>query len=66
MVQENLIGVAADGVTDLGNEPLTFSTLNPSNTPADPRRYGRLRKGLGFCTHTNTIHTAWRLFSAGR
>ena len=32
MVQGNLIGVAADGVTDLGNEPLPFSTLNPSDT----------------------------------
>ncbi len=30
MVQGNLIGVAADGVTDLGNEPLPFSTPNPS------------------------------------
>ena len=30
MVQGNLIGVAVDGVTDLGDEPLPFSTLNPS------------------------------------
>ena len=32
MVQGNLIDVAVDGVTDLGDEPLPFSTLNPSNT----------------------------------
>ena len=43
MVQGNLVGVAAYGATDLGNEPLLFATLNPSNTPADPRSYGRLK-----------------------
>ena len=32
MVQGILIGVAADGVTGLGNEPLPFSTVSPSNT----------------------------------
>ncbi len=30
MVRGNPFGVAADGVTDLGNEPLPFSTPNPS------------------------------------
>jgi hypothetical protein len=31
-VQGNLIDVAADGVTALGNEPLLFSTLNGTGT----------------------------------
>ena len=40
MVQGIIIGVAADGVTELGNEPLPFATLNTSDTSADPGSYG--------------------------
>lgn len=50
MVERNLIGVAADGVTDLGNEPLRFRRSIPllllpiPVAAADP--YSTVRKAL--------------------